>query len=107
MPAKTNYSSEDTFGHLFVWKLWPRQIDSLTAQELQWEATGSTNWEHFAKEHCAEGTDLHNHEYTDEDGNDMVVFSIRYMFLPMGMELAIDLRACWTLSQPVSTPRLL
>lgn len=105
VPAKTNYGSEDTFGHLFVWKLWPRRIDSLTEQELRWEATGSTDWKHFAKEYCAEGTDLHNQEYKDEDGNDMVVFSMRYIFLPLGMELAIDLRACWTLSQPWGQPR--
>ena len=103
IPARTNYSTEDIFGHLLILEIKKRCINTLTPWELTLEATGHKNWEDFANQHC-KGVPVDKEEFFDQ--KDMVVFSVRFKFLSLGTELPEDLTKLWRVVAPAQESRV-
>jgi len=93
VPLKTNYSTLDLFGYALVWKLWSRTLDSLTPPELKYEGTGDQDATEFASR-WAPGMPTDVIEFKNPDGKPMIVFSIRFKFIPADALIPKSVRDC-------------
>ena len=80
LPCKTDYNRDSLFGYAFGFELQKRTLCSMSAKELQYEGTEDTTWEEFASR-WAPGVPTGVTHFTDDDGKEKVICSLRFHFI--------------------------